>query len=57
MDGWLYGRTWILLLILPLACYVTLSQSFSPLFLYLENERIGFNNPPRFLPGLLLDSL
>lgn len=31
--------------------------TFSPLFLYLENERIGFNNLPRFLPGSMLDNL
>lgn len=51
------ARTWILLLSLPSPCYVTLSQSFFPLFLYLENERIAFNHLPRSLPGLLLDSL
>ena len=35
VSRWVDGRTWVLILILPLTYYVILDQSFSFLFLYL----------------------
>lgn len=35
VSRWVDGRTWVLILILPLTYYAILDQSFSCLFLYL----------------------